>query len=303
MSDWEQISFDILDAVPFAIMVTDAKANIIAVNTTFCSITGHTKCDVIGENPRILQSGRHSALFYEKMWLAIHTSGKWSGEIWNKRKDERIHPEWLTIQAVYNISGDISHYISTFEDISRRKEQNKKLQYGQTHDYLTQLPNRMLLMDRLAHGLKRVKRERKEVGLVYIDISDFDDVNDQYGHDIADVLLCDISQRLKACARKSDTVARISGSEFVVLVDHMHNVDDAYAEAQKILIALSAAFFFNGHKIHISTSIGIANTGGDIEAELLLKQADAAMYQAKLRGCNRIMLAKQEGMVEQELFI
>lgn len=294
--NWNTYAPLVIDAIPFAIMVTDAHATIVAENPAFCRITGYASEEVIGNNPRMFQSGRQSVAFYEKMWLSIHTTGCWCGEIWNKNKTGSVYPEWLTIQAIYDADGQIQHYISSFEDISKRKAYEKQLKHLANHDALTGLPNRLLFMDRLQHALKRMQRCVSGCGVIYIDIDGFKPVNDTHGHAMGDALLCQIAQRLKTCVRNSDTVARMGGDEFVLLVDDVHHSDDIYAVAQKVLISISTVFALDTHHIKVGASIGISHLAAfehdenilDV-ATHLLKQADTSMYAAKQKGRNRII--------------
>lgn len=275
-------------------IVTDAKCAIIRVNRSFTALTGYEACDVIGEIPRILKSGCHGNDFYAKMWSAIKTDGYWQGEIWNRRKSGEIFPEWLTITTVRDSSGNVTHYVGNFSDITQRIEDENKIHNLAFYDPLTHLPNRRLLMDRLQHALAAGTRNESHRALLFVDLDNFKMLNDTHGHDIGDLLLQEVAQRLTICVSEADTVARWGGDEFVVMLEDLSkNSEDAAAQAkvvgEKILFAVNRPYLLAGHECRSSPSIGITLFADQREnVGELLKQADIAMYQAKAAGRNTL---------------
>ncbi|MDQ6950501.1 MAG: diguanylate cyclase [Mariprofundales bacterium] len=286
-----RLAATVMDTVPSAIMVADSNSNIRLLNPAFSEITGYTIEEAMGKNPRILNSGRQSKAFYAKMWAQILETGRWSGEIWNKRKNGEIYPEFLIINTMRDKSGAISYYVSTFLDISEQKKLEDKLRYNANHDTLTGLPNRALLADRLTQSLTRARRVTSQVGVLFIDIDGFKLVNDNLGHDAGDALLQQISERLCNCVRESDTVARVGGDEFVIILESAEEKTAILAVAEKIITVMQQPFTLPAGECHIGASIGISIFPdlGD-EEETLLKQADTAMYVAKDGGKNRAVM-------------
>ena len=278
------------------ITITDIKGTILDVNDAFTAVTGYTRAEVIGKNPRLLQSGRHDAQFYAKMWQSIRETGKWQGEIWNRRKNGEIYPEWLTITAgtvQKSAQNAVTHYVATFSDITQRKNNEAEIYQLAFFDPLTDLPNRRLLMDRLRHILSAREANAGNATLLFIDIDNFKTLNDIKGHDVGDLLLIEIARRLQASARKGDTVARLGGDEFVVMLEGLspepdHAAAQAKMAGEKILQSLNLPFHLNDFEYHSSCSIGISLFGKDVSADELLKQADTAMYEAKAAGRNAL---------------
>jgi diguanylate cyclase (GGDEF)-like protein/PAS domain S-box-containing protein len=275
-------------------VVTDAASVIIRVNRSFTALTGYEPKEVIGETPRILKSGCHDDDFYAKMWFAITTEGFWQGEIWNRRKNGEVYPEWLTITTVRDHTGAVTHYVGSFSDISRRIEDENKIHDLAFYDPLTHLPNRRLLMDRLQHALAASSRSARKRALLFVDLDNFKMLNDTHGHDIGDLLLQEVAKRLTACVSKADTVARWGGDEFVVMLDDLsENSAEAAAQSkiigEKILSAVKRPCMLAGHECRSSPSIGITLFADQREnVGELLKQADIAMYQAKAAGRNTL---------------
>jgi diguanylate cyclase (GGDEF)-like protein/PAS domain S-box-containing protein len=270
------------------IVITDANHVILKINQSFTQITGFTDKEVIGHKMDILKSGLHNAEFYIGMWTTIQKSGYWQGEIWNRRKTGELYPEWLTITAVKDEAGAVSHYVGTMLDITDRKAAEDEVRHMAHYDVLTDLPNRTLLTDRLHQALAQARREKAKLALMFLDLDKFKPVNDQLGHAIGDLLLREVAYRLQACMkRESDTVARLGGDEFVILLAQMDDEQEAATAAEKIVLAISQPFDIEQHTINISTSIGIAifpAHGMDVKA--LMKKADESMYQAKDAGRN-----------------
>ncbi len=267
-------------------VVTDADTLILKVNHAFTRITGYTADEAIGHKMTLLKSGLHDADFYNAMWASIHRTGHWQGEIWNRRPDGETYPVWQSITAVKTDDGKVTHYVGTLIDITARKAVEEQMRHIAYHDVLTDLPNRILLADRLQQALAQAKRMTSKLALMYIDLDKFKPVNDNFGHDVGDLLLKDVASRILTCIRReSDTVARLGGDEFVVLLSNYEHESDLTRLAQNILDALSEPFMIDGKSIIISSSIGIATYpahGSDTVS--LMKHADKAMYQAKHAG-------------------
>jgi diguanylate cyclase (GGDEF)-like protein/PAS domain S-box-containing protein len=276
-----------LDHTAEAILITDAESKIVYVNRSFTRVTGYTLKEVSGKTPRLLHSGRQTAAFYAHMWKCINESGRWQGEIWNRRKSGESYLEWLSITAVKSSTGKVENYLAIFSDITLRKQEEQELYELATHDALTGLPNRFFFSERFRHAMVRAKRASRMVGLLYLDLDRFKPVNDALGHKCGDKLLQAVARRLKRSVREEDTIARLGGDEFAVILEHLSRPRDAAATARKILRALARTFLLEGHKARITASIGITvyPLDGD-DVETLLKRADGAMYRAKSERMN-----------------
>ena len=271
-----------------AIMVADHQSNIKVVNAAFEHITGYSADEVRGKNPNLLSSGRHDRGFYDDMWNSLNTQGCWSGEIWNRRKDGRVYPEWLSISALHDDKGNITEFVSVFSDITSRKEAEAHIRHQAYYDALTQLPNRSLLLDRLEVAIITAERDQQMISVLFIDLDRFKYVNDTLGHEYGDELLIEVAKRLAQCVRESDTVARFGGDEFVVLLHNIHSDRDAALVAEKIIRHLSKPFTLAGRDIVIGASVGLAMYPGESDdPDTLLRNADLAMYRAKQTGRNR----------------
>ena len=270
------------------IIVTDAHGAMTMVNPAFCRLTGYSEEEVIGANPKILQSGRHDPEFYAHIWAAVLEHGYWQGEIWNRRKNGEIYPEWLSLSAIKDGEGRISNFVGMFSDISKLKEVEEDLERLAFYDALTGLPNRLLFRERLERSLKAARRaSATHTAVLYLDLDKFKPVNDTYGHTTGDALLQEVARRLSASVREVDTVARLGGDEFAIV---LHEVVDTAAPqriAEKIIAAINEPVFVAGHHCHVGTSIGIAIAPEHAEeAGALVELADAAMYAAKKSGRN-----------------
>jgi diguanylate cyclase (GGDEF)-like protein/PAS domain S-box-containing protein len=276
------------------IMITDKDANILRVNKAFTQITGFSAVQVIGENPRILKSGRHDKAFFEDYWEQLLTNDKFEGEIWNRRKNGEIYPEWQTVTAVRNNSGEISHYVSVFSDITEKKDAENKIHNMAFYDALTNLPNRRLLLDRFDQEIAIARRHNQFGAVLYLDLDHFKILNDSQGHLVGDELLIQVAQRLSAVLREEDTPARLGGDEFVVLL-HANSetlaaaADHAMVVAEKIREQLNTPFALGQYQHQIGTSIGVALfPEGQENPDVVLQQADTAMYRSKSSGRNAI---------------
>lgn len=274
------------------IFITDAQTVILRVNQAFSSLFGYTAEEALGKTPRILQSGQHERAFYASLWDRLKNDHVWQGEIWNRRKNGEIFPNWLSISAVRNEEGVVTHYVANHTDITLRKAAEEKINLLAYYDPLTGLPNRRLLHDRLHQAVIRAKRSSGRLALMFLDLDEFKPVNDAFGHQAGDALLTAIAQRLQACVRESDTVARLGGDEFVVLLAGIEVAQDALRVAEKIHAALKQPFTLpGGQTVSISSSAGIAiypEHGRD--ESTLTSHADAAMYQAKSAGRDSFVL-------------
>ncbi|HLP99465.1 MAG TPA: diguanylate cyclase [Sideroxyarcus sp.] len=270
-----------------AIAITDASRRIVAVNPAFTDITGYSAEEVMGKNPKLLSSGKQTADFYEMMWTSLNETGQWSGEIWNRRKNGEIYPEWLSIGVVRNSKDEVINYISLFSDITKRKESEARIEFLAHYDSLTKLPNRVLFADRLKQALITDGRGKKKTALMFLDLDKFKAVNDTLGHLAGDILLQSVATRLKACVRESDTICRQGGDEFMILLAGINDAGDAEMVARKIVAAMSEPHQVAGNELAITFSIGISVSPDDaIGDEMLIKHADDAMYRAKERGRN-----------------
>jgi diguanylate cyclase (GGDEF)-like protein/PAS domain S-box-containing protein len=274
------------------IMITDVDAKILRVNQAFQDITGYSTAEVVGQNPRILQSGRHNPAFYQTMWAALLDTGKWMGEIWGKRKNGELYPKLMTITAVRDNQQQLTHYVAVFRDISERKKSEQIIHQLAFYDSLTLLPNRRLLLDRLQHALASSARTDQYGALLFLDMDHFKNINDTQGHAMGDQLLIEAARRLQACVREGDSVARLGGDEFVVLLEGLSSqADEAGAQtrlvAEKIHHDLGQPYILKSFECLSTASIGISLFSGRLEsAEVLLMHADVAMYQAKAAGRN-----------------
>ena len=275
-------------------LITDKKAQIVMVNQAFCDVMKYKREMILGRNPRIFRSLYHSNEFYSSMWDKISNSGSWKGEIYNTTGKGETISVLLTVTAIKDNEGNITNYLAQYLDISEQKDKERALEYQATHDNLTGLPNRLLLFDRIEHAMTKIVRHKLIGGLIFIDLDNFKMVNDTLGHDIGDALLIMVSKKIKEVVRDEDTVARIGGDEFIVLLDNIgNNKEDAKTNiinlAQKIKTALNSITHIEGY-INISTpSIGITLFNDtSVSVKDIIKQADTAMYVAKKQGKNSI---------------
>ena len=269
------------------ICVTDANGVMISVNDSFSRITGFTRDDAVGQKPSLLKSGRHPPEFYRKMWSELLERGKWQGEIWNKRRDGELIPEWLTISTVRDDHGRVRNFVGIFSDISAIKASHERIEYLATHDELTGLPNRNLFNDRVKHAIASAAHHGERAYVLFIDLDNFKVINDNLGHAAGDDLLRHAASRLIECVRPEDTVARLGGDEFIVLVERA-DADEVSAIGRRILDFLSASYQIQGRDVFTTASVGVSSYPDDgQDSETLLKNADTAMYMAKEHGKNQ----------------
>jgi len=278
-----------------AIVITDANSHIIDCNQAYTDVTGYTLAEIKGKNPNITSSGHHDKKFYLSMWKSINTSGSWTGEIWDRRKNGELYPQWLSVNSVKNENDEVSHYIGVFTDISHLKETEKKLENLAFIDVLTGLPNRHLFHDRLAHELSHAHRQKTKVTLFFIDLDQFKRVNDTLGHFIGDELLQEVAQRIKSCVRENDTVSRLGGDEFTIILTELFSPQSITDIANKIIDAVSQPINLHDNELFVGASIGVSIYPDDGEnAQILIRNADAAMYHAKDNGRGNCQFFSEE---------
>lgn len=281
-----------LEAVGNGVVITDTDARIKWANTAFESLTGYRRAEAVGRKPSdLVKSGRQGKPFYQAMWQTILAGDIWRGEVVNRRKDGSLYDEELTIAPVKDENGVIRHFVGIKQDISERKQIEEHIRHMAQYDILTDLPNRALLSDRLQLAIAGAKRDATGIALMFIDLDKFKPINDTFGHDIGDILLKEVATRIQGCVRASDTVARVGGDEFVVMLRTIEHDPNALTVAEKIRRALNRPFMLAGQQLNISSSTGIAlyPEHGDNETELS-KCADIAMYQAKKNGRNNVQI-------------
>jgi len=268
-----------------AIFICDNKNKIVSINHAFTKITGYEAGEVIGRNPKVLQSGRHDNDFYHLLWADLLSKGYWKGEIWNRRKDGETFPEWLSISLVHDDAHEISHYIAIFSDITDIKSSEAHIEFLANYDPLTQLPNRRLFIDRLDQAIKTAAREKTQLAVLFFDLDHFKTINDSLGHNIGDKILIEVAVRLSECMREIDSVSRLSGDEFAAVITDIADISDVIKVVKKIIVAIRGAFKINDYELHVTISTGISVYPNDGENyEILLKNADTAMYCAKHSG-------------------
>ncbi len=277
------------------ITITDAAGNIVAVNQSFTNITGYQESEVLGKNPRVLKSERHSPEFYKKMWRSLLENGNWMGEIWNRRANGETYPENLSISSICDEKGEVTNYVAVFHDITEMKLNEDLITYQAYHDALTGLPNRFLALDRLTMNLNNAKRKQTQVAVFYMDLDNFKHINDSFGHPVGDVLLQQVADRLLKLVREEDTVARLGGDEFQIIGAHISSEDEVVDLANRLLQGISKPFLIETQKLSVTFSIvGAIYPQDGLDVDTLIKNADAALYQAKHEGKNKFSLFTSE---------
>lgn len=287
----EKMFRDIFESAQDGILVANADKRIETVNPAFTRITGYRSDEVTGQSPSMLKSGRHDSRFYQEMWESIRTRQYWRGEIWNRRKEGGIYPEWLSISAIRDNLNNIERYVGIFNDISQQKASEHQYQEMAYHDPLTRLPNRLLFQDRLTQAMHESERDGEPAVLMFIDLDGFKDVNDHAGHEAGDAVLVEVASRLTDNVRSIDTVARLGGDEFTVVLTKMAGWDSLQRLADALLQVINEPIRVADHVFQIGASIGIACYPANAQdADALVAQADKAMYEAKQAGKNRIVM-------------
>jgi diguanylate cyclase (GGDEF)-like protein/PAS domain S-box-containing protein len=277
------------------ISITDRSGVIVAVNPAFSIITGYRPEEVIGKNPRVLKSDRHDSEFYGDMWESLKAGGSWHGEIWNRRKNGESYPEILSISAIRDEAGTVSHYVAVFHDISDMKLKDKQLEHQAYHDALTGLPNRILVLDRLSVAISHANRTGTKVAVLFLDLDNFKKINDSLGHARGDMLLQAVAQRLVDLYGEESTVARQGGDEFLIMVVDVHEEREVVSLAERLLQAFDKPFVVKEEELFVTPSVGVTLYPDDgLDPAVLVKNADMAMYQSKAKGKNSYFLFTQE---------
>lgn len=277
-----------VEMIDEAVVITDAHNKIIRVNGAFQKLTGYNLYELEGKNPSFLSSGVTSVKTYQEMWQNLLSDGKWSGEVWDKRKDGTVYPKWLTVTIIRNLEGSIVNYVGVFTDISDKKEAEKAIETLAHYDALTQLPNRRYLNEQVEFLRPTAEAKHQNIALLLIDVDRFKRINDSFGHTAGDRLLLEMAQRIQKTLRKDDLVGRIGGDEFLAVLPLVQEHSDAAEVAEKIIEALvEKPFMIEGHELHATASIGISFFPRDGEsADGVIQHAEQAMYMAKKRGGN-----------------
>ncbi len=296
-----KLAADVFTHAREGIMLTESDGTIIDVNEAFSHITGYSHAEAVGQNPRLLSSGRQDKAFYAAMWSALIEPGHWYGETWNRRKNGEVFPVMQTISAVRDASGAVQQYVSLFSDITAVKAHQSQLEHIAHFDALTNLPNRVLLADRLHQAMAQAQRRGQHLAVAYLDLDGFKDINDQHGHDAGDQMLITLAQRMKLVLREGDSLARLGGDEFVAVLIDLEDASASLPLLTRLLAAAAQPVRVGSLTLQVSGSIGVTfyPQAQDIDADQLLRQADQAMYQAKLAGKNRYQLfdAQQDSSI------
>ncbi len=293
------LAASVFDNTIEGILITDINGVIERVNPSFTEITGYSAEEAIGQRPNVLRSDHHGLEFYAEMWRCLLEKGRWKGEVWNRRKDGEVYPEWLSITAIGAPLGETKHYLGVFHDITEVKHTQQTLSHQAHHDALTDLPNRLLVMDRLEAAVASARRHGRSLALLYLDLDDFKNVNDTLGHNIGDLYLKEVAQRLQQNSREEDTVARLGGDEFIIMLPIIRQPEEATYRARRLIRSFAEPICVENHRLPIGASIGITIYPDDGDsAEALIKNADIAMYRAKESGKNRYELYTEAMNVE-----
>jgi diguanylate cyclase (GGDEF)-like protein/PAS domain S-box-containing protein len=275
----------VFDATQEGVLVTDAEQRIVHVNPAFSRITGYSSEEILGQHPTLLKSGRHDAAFYHSLWHALQNRGAWGGEVWNRRKSGEIYPQWQCIRVIHDEQGRVSHYVAVFSDITALKRSQRELDYLAHHDPLSNLPNRLLFTERVAHALERSKLEELRGAVLLIDLDHFKHINESLGHNVGDLLLKGVGERLHQGLPSGSTLARLGGDEFGLLSENCADAAQAAELAQRLLRSLETPFRLDGHELYIGASIGISLFPEDADSvEQILRNADSALFKAKSSG-------------------
>ena len=287
----QRLAAMVLETMTEAVIVTDAERRIVSVNRAFVRSTGYAPDEVLGRTPAILKSGHHDQVFHRGMWEALRSTGQWQGEIWNRRRNGEVYPEWLMIHAVRDAEDHVIRYVGVYSDINRHEEVQRRLHHLAFYDSLTGLPNRELFGDRLGLALTQAHRKNEKVGVMFLDLDRFKNINDTLGHGVGDRLLRIVAERLKSTLREGDTIARIGGDEFTAILSGMRGPSDAVNVCEKTLKELERPVMLEGRSLCVTCSIGLSIFPDDGEDQnTLMKKADIAMYRAKDLGRNNYQL-------------
>jgi diguanylate cyclase (GGDEF)-like protein/PAS domain S-box-containing protein len=285
------LSSRVFNSAREGIIVSDSQGKIITVNPMFSVITGYSREEVIGKNPKILNSGKHSDEFFKEMWRSVTAQGHWQGEVWNRKKNGQLFAELLTISSLIDEAGLPSHFVGLFSDITNSKEQQQSLELMAHYDVLTRLPNRALFADRFERSIAHSKRNKTLLAICFLDLDNFKPINDNHGHDIGDQLLIEVAARLTRALRDEDTVSRQGGDEFALLMADFESIEQCKALLNRIHRSLAQPYLIEEETHYISASSGTTIYPlDDADIDTLIRHADQAMYQAKLAGKNNYRL-------------
>ncbi|WP_275096441.1 EAL and GGDEF domain-containing protein [Sedimenticola hydrogenitrophicus] len=295
MEERLRLAASVFENTDEGVIITDPDGNILEVNRAFSEIQGYSREEVIGKNPRMFRSGHHDESFYRDLWRALTETGHWRGELWNRRKNGEVFPKWQTINQVLDSQGNLTHYVGIFSDITHIKRSKAQLDHMGHHDALTDLPNRLLLNERLEQAIKHAERHNTQLAVVFLDLDNFKHINDSLGHPVGDQLLQEVARKLVQTVRQDDTVARIGGDEFVLLLEDIGKPENAGLAAQKMAGVFAQSFQLEDQAIRITASLGICICPQDgKDPATLLRNADAAMYRAKEEGRNTYQFYTEE---------
>ncbi|MBF0109959.1 MAG: EAL domain-containing protein [Magnetococcales bacterium] len=289
------ISRQVLLHLKEGVVITDPQGTVTSINAAFTDITGYAEGEILGLNMRLLHSGRQSEKFYVHMWQDLLSRGLWTGNLWNKRKNGNLYPQWTVIKVIRNRDGQVSNLVGILSDLTAISETEQQIEFIAHYDPLTELPNRILFKDRLNQAIAHARRDKQWVGILWVGLDRFQQVNANGGRYLGDQVLKTMAQRLKGGMRGGDTIARIGGDEFAILINHAEELSQFGLTAEKVLSLVGSTLQFGEHTLHFSASIGItAFPMDDCDAESMLKHAETAMKQAKIRGGNHFKFYTQE---------
>lgn len=275
----------VFEATQEGVLVTDATQCIVHCNPAFSRITGYSQAEILGQKPSLLKSGRHDQAFYDSLWQALQKRGAWSGEIWNRRKNGEIYPQWQNIRVIRDADGELAHYVAVFSDISALKRSQHELDYLAHYDPLSDLPNRLLFTERVETALERAQRDQRGGAVLLVDLDHFKHINESLGHTIGDLLLKAVGERLQQQLHGSMTLARLGGDEFGLLCEDCASAEQAAGIAQQLLNSLTQSFVLNNQELFIGASIGISLFPADSEnVAQVLRNVDSALFKAKSSG-------------------
>jgi diguanylate cyclase (GGDEF)-like protein/PAS domain S-box-containing protein len=286
-----------LNTMRESVVLTDSNNRIVYINPAYTYVTGYTEHEVMGKNPSITGSGKQGKEFYKKMWDSLQQSGRWEGEVWNRRKSGELYAEWLSITVIRGDRGKAIYYLGVFTDITLRKLESDQLLHYAYYDPLTDLPNRRFFRERLEQAIKVANRNKTKLAVLFVDLDRFKPVNDNYGHQAGDFLLCEVAKNLRSQLRDTDTLARIGGDEFVVLLPEIQTRQRARVIADKLFNHLkSLTIRFETASITVSSSVGgVVYPDDAVTAADLIKLADEAMYQVKTTSRNAVKFYEKPG--------
>ena len=289
------ISDKIINQAIEGIVITDSRNAIIRANESILRMSGYSIEDLVGQDPRIFRSDYHDAKFYQKMWEQITTKGFWEGEIWDRRKTGEVYPKWMSITTITDSNGKITNYIAISSDITKMKKAEQDIHLLEYYDPLTGIPNRTLFYDRLNLSLSRAKRINSGVALLYMDIDQFKLINDSLGHDAGDLLLIEISKRLRSVIREEDMLSRLGGDEFTLIIEGDNCAEEAATIAENVISEINRPVLLKGKEVSVGISIGIAIAPhDDVTVEGIIRKADSAMYHSKATGRGKYIFSSSE---------